>query len=441
MPSKHNLRWIILILFVFALLPGVSAQQARPIITPENITQLEPAYFLPDCFHFSPDSQYIAGYTRIYDLSRGIIHFSRSITSRGEVPWEPFRFSPDSQFFVAYDDGVYTTATVEQHFTIAHDSFAFSPDSQLIAVAEEGVYDVLSGEKLFVIGSDPAYLGTELAFSPDSRLLVVEGDAVYDVANRWRLFEINGNGVFSPDGNWLFMRGGVLFDTRTWERPYATGSGGFDPSFSLNNRWLAVPNDGVYEIASGERHFTFGPNPAVFSPDGLLMAVRHVGVYSVGDWQAMLTFVSPEQGEGYIPFFSLDGRLLAVPDDGIYDTQTWEQVLDFAVFFGEIPNDVILSPDATQLAVRNNTSCTIYNLLGDANVQQQFGVASLAGTTNIRQRPSSSSAVIASTELPLAVLAQNADASWYKVDYSEQIGWVAASVVEIVFLPESLPTE
>ncbi len=426
-----------LLLLVWGL--PAKAQSEPAVIVPDNIAALEAAYILPGCQQFSPDSHFVADFIYIYDLTDGSLHYSRTVNPGGESPTGAFQFSPDGQWFAAKHDGLFAAATNERVFTFQSGSFAFSPDSRYLAVAQDGVYETATGDRLFTIGNDPAFLGTDFAFSPNSRYVAVEGDGLYDIPRLWRNFEIAGSGIFSPDGKWLWIRGGVLLETLTWGQQYTTGSGGFLASFSPDSALMAVPNDGVYVTESGEFLFAFGPNPASFSPDGSLMAVRFVGVYTVDTWEQRLRFSTAESRLS--PTFSPDGRLLIVPGDGIYDTQSWERLLDFVTQWGAEPEGLFFSPDGRWLAAHDGRTCTVYGLPDAARPTQNFGVVRPSGKTNIRQRPSASSGVVANTDTPLPVIATNADGSWYKVVVSGQEGWVAASVVRVVYLPDSLPVE
>ena len=416
------------------------AQSELAVIAPDNVAALEAAYILPGCQQFSPDSHFIADISYIYDFTSGVLHYSRTVDPRGEGPTESFRFSPDGQWFAAKNNGLFAVATNERVFAFQTGSFAFSPDSRYFAVAQDGVYEAATGERLFAIGSDAhGYVGTEFAFSPNSRYVIVEGDGLYDIPRLWRNFEVTGSGSFSPDGKWLWIRGGVLLETLTWGQQYTTGSGGFLASFSPDSTLMAVPNDGVYVTESGEYLFAFGPNPASFSPDGSLMAVRFVGVYAVDTWEEQLRFSTAESWLS--PTFSPDGQLLIVPGDGIYDTDSWERLLDFVAQWGAEPEGLFFSPDGRWLAAYDGRTCTVYGLPDAARPTQTFGVVRPSGKTNIRQRPSANSGVVANTDTPLPVIATNADRSWYQVMVSGQMGWVAASVVRVVYLPDSLPVE
>lgn len=431
---------LFLSVLVFVAVLSFSAQPTPEVITPDNLNQLQPAYYLPGC-DFSPNGRFVWDHSRIYDLESGSIVFSSAVNPEGTPPTAPFVFSPDGRFFAANADGVYDTASSENLFSIDSGSTAFSPDSQLAAVADDGVYDLQSGERLFGIGSDArGFLGTDIAFSPDGRLLVVEGDAVYDVRQGQRLFEIGGSGVFSPDSNWLYIRGGELFDTRTWDSRFIGADSGHSAVFSQNSQLIAVSGVGVLDVVTGVNQFPFGPNPAVFSPDDALLAVRLVGVYRVGEWDEVLSLTQPELRRGHSPFFSPDGDMFFAPADGVYETTNWERLLDYAAYFGEMPPFAALSPDGTRLALYDDTFCTIYSPADDT-LQQRFGVVIPLGAINVRQRPSTSGAVLSSTAMTLAVTGQNADASWFRVDYAGQAGWVSASAVEIVFLPDDLPVE
>ena len=74
-------------------------------------------------------------------------------------------------------------------------------------------------------------------------------------------------------------------------------------------------------------------------------------------------------------------------------------------------------------------------------LQQRFGMVIPQGAINVRLLPSTSGAVLGSTGMTLAVIGQNANASGFRVDYAGRAGWVSASAVEVVFLPDNLPVE
>jgi hypothetical protein len=86
---------------------------------------------------------------------------------------------------------------------------------------------------------------------------------------------------------------------------------------------LAVADDGVYNVASGERLFEIGGTDVEFSPDGSLLAVQNDAVYDLAQRQRLYPI------ETVLVEFSPNSRLLAVGGTGLLDARTGQLQFSF----------------------------------------------------------------------------------------------------------------
>jgi len=305
------------------------------------------------------------------------------------LPGECTGFSPDGKI-LATTFGVYEVATGKKRFFITGDNPynpAFSPDGSLLALQQDGVYEVATGKKRFGISGDNP------TFSPDGTLLAVEKDGIYEVAKGKKRFDLFGyNPVFSPDG--------TLFTLVT------------------------ISGSGIYEVATGKERFPITGYHPVFSPDGLLLAVPKDGLYEVATGNKRFDISNNTVS------FSPDGTLLAVASDGIYDTAAGNKLLD-------TPSSSSFSPDGTLLAITTNGICVLY---GSAKNQWPFQVGVIrASSKNIRRKPNTTAVILGTADGVFEVIGRTTKGDWYQVIYGDGTGWIAASVVNVVLMPDDIP--
>lgn len=300
---------------------------------------------------------------------------------------------------------------------------SLSPDGEWMAAPNLGVYDVHDWTLVQALDGDDM-----VRFSPDGTRYAVGRHGVYDVQTGRREFAISGViPAFSPDGRWLVVVGDGLYDVETGERVIVLENTPFaSPRFSPDSRWVAVAG-AVFDLTTGEKQFDLDIwNAAAFSPDSQRV-VGADGVYDVETGERLFEL------SGARVSFSADGSLVATTDGSIYNVATGEQVR-------ALPGSVTLSPAGSFLSVDLSPYCALYGL-PDAAYPYRSGLVEPYSGVNVRQRPSTSGAIVASTRETLAVSAQTADGQWLRVFRGDLTGWVAAEAVRILELPEGVPVE
>ncbi len=423
--------WLSALAFVLALsVMPVSAQTAagRVPITPANVADLTLGYALPTC-RFNPDWTLIGDARGVIDVQTGKRRFVTFFSEGGG--W----FSPDGKWLqvgglASAEPGgtVYDVATGEISFDRTG---VFSPDGRLFAVGSDAVYEAGTWRRLYDYGIGGV-------FSPDGRWLA--GDWLLDAAAGWQHFPITGSpAVFSPDSALLALFDGVHEVPSGALRFETHGTGGV--SFSPSGAPLAVDNDGVYDVTTGERRFVIRYS-GVFSPDGKLLAIAGDGVYDTATGERRFALQGDFAANSAV--FSPDGALLVVEDDGVYDVATGEHL------FVPVRGRPQFSPDGTLLAVADDPrgllpggeasgGCFIYGAA--ENPWPVLGLIKPNGDAGVNIRRGPDRAVIESAKSKLIVFAQTADGGWYKVESGEGYGWVSAYAVQPVFIPERLPVE
>ncbi|MBZ0307109.1 MAG: hypothetical protein K8I82_13650, partial [Anaerolineae bacterium] len=156
---------------------------------------------------------------------------------------------------------------------------------------------------------------------------------------------------FSPDGRWLAVGEDGVYEVETGQKMFSISGRGL--TFSPDGRWLAVSEDGMYELETGEKKFSISGSYPVFSPDGHWLSVANDGVYDVAmgekifdipggyfssDSKWLITggnLYNLNTGEKffdlnryYSTVISPDGRWVAAGSDGLYDLETGEKQFD-----------------------------------------------------------------------------------------------------------------
>ncbi len=391
-------------------------------LTAENISYGFTVY--GDCPRFNFNAHLLFAGKTVYDLKSGAKLFS-IFTSGTPV------FSPDWALLAVSGDGVYDSKSGQKRFSISgskYYSLVFSPDGALLAVSGDGVYDSKSGQKRFSISGDPV-------FSPDGALLAVSGYGVYDSKFGEKLFSISGSKyyspVFSPDGTLLAVSGDGVYDSKSGQKRFSIfGSKYYSLVFSPDGALLAVSGYGVYDSKFGEKLFSVSGSLfglLVFSPDGALLAVSGDGVYDSKSGQKRFSI----SGD---PVFSPDGALLAVSGYGVYDSKFGEKFFSVS---GSNYGSVGFSPDGTLVMIGSYYRCDVYGAKG--NVWPiQSGVVH-AVNKNIRINPDINSTVLRAGDGDLIVVGRTEDNQWYQVISEGDLGWISASVVDVVSMPDKIP--
>ncbi len=320
-----------------------------------------PAVSFTSIPQFSPDNKRVAVvYDGVYELPSG-----KKIMSLNEKQVELF-YSPDSRYLAIVGDGVYDPATGQRLFAIGGPTDAyqgdyaeFSPDGKYLVVRGVGIYQVDIAK--LIVPTDMA------AFSPDSSLATTP-DGIYDLANnKWILPQPGGStlsltsglgrdGRFSRDGQRVLLELGPSVPStaippvlKVYDVP--TGKtllqiAGLVGVISPDGALLAVYNDGVYDIASGKKRFSFsGEAFPVFSPDSSVLFISNVGAYDT--YTGDLRFRIKEMRS-----ISSDGRLVS-DDQGLYEVATGARLADGKVTFQPNGNKVSIMP------VQKQDSCKI----------------------------------------------------------------------------------
>lgn len=180
-----------------------------------------------------------------------------------------------------------------------------------------------------------------------------------------------------------------------------------------------------------ERPNNRGWTEFTFSPDQNYFAAFEFALYDL--YGRRIVAILPPNRDGS---FSDDGSVLAVEDTFVIDVETGET------------NDLRgLEPRFTLnnnlLVTQFGDTCLIYGspmnnwLYSGGSVRTMNNV-----TVNIRRSPSAEADIVGVNQGELMVFSRSPSSDWYKVNtFSELSGWVSASVVEIINIPENLPVE
>lgn len=348
------------LVLAFGLILAATYAQERPIITPDNVSQLEIIATFTDIDYnaitglaWSEDSQYLA----VGRFQRVFVYSTSTFSDLVETP------------------------------NVGSSSVAFSPVEPLLAIAvasgmrdvyEPGIYlqDLSTGEVHHL-----THRGVwKLAFSPDGRLLASgSGDGqvyLWDIETLQRVSEVRTTRdtgplrlVFSPDGNTLVVHnsGNIQF----WDVN----------SLLTNNRGLATSELTPVNVLSLPVTIRGGTSNIVFddSGDNLFFAtserdetmwlqqwtVGNIG-RSNGEMRQLseatqrfrnydtITNIAIHPTEDMLALASSDGRIYIV------DAQTQEQLA--VLQDGRIPapiQHIAFSPDGTMLAVSSRTGAVI----------------------------------------------------------------------------------
>ncbi|MEO8607452.1 MAG: SH3 domain-containing protein [Chloroflexota bacterium] len=151
----------------------------------------------------------------------------------------------------------------------------------------------------------------------------------------------NHCGMFSPDGKLMAISEDGLYDLATGQRRFSFS--GDVAKFSSDSRLLAIYNDGIYDVANSERRFDTANQPINFSSNNQFVVIGN-DVFDLSSGDHLLSV------QGYPIVLSPDGRWLIVGGDGVYDISTRERL--FATYsnnFAFRPDGRLLFADGTGL--------------------------------------------------------------------------------------------
>jgi hypothetical protein len=198
----------------------------------------------------------------------------------------PQHVSPDGRWYVVASQGIFDITTGEPVLDlpepltdfINQENSAFSPDGRYLFVNDVGAFDSTTWEQTYAF--PPSFQGVGesqylmVNFSPDGRFFAKIDWGVFDTATGEQLFAITGGASFSADGTRVATLDGVytvpegkqllaldLIDYEHSPIPYSLERlGRFSPDNTLLERW----QDGVYDIATGEKRFVFDSSERYF---------------------------------------------------------------------------------------------------------------------------------------------------------------------------------
>lgn len=393
-------RIMLIVLITGLLLAGTAAAQDndRPVIAPDNVTQLTVLQRLGrgsfSHLDWSPDGKYlvVAGSMGIWRYDAQNLAAEPLLFEAYGTPWN-FTLSSDSQwvavtYFATLDlpgliklwhlpDGQ-PGLTVEGNYAL------FSADSQLLAVRTENaiqLWDIAAGDMVRAIELPSPYV--KFALSRDSTRLVVEGNQqiqVWDMTTGQALADLvlpediestavsaititpDGSQVVSANSNgtvswWDAVTGEPL---RMVDGPLHIDDMAFNPTGTL----LALAGSGglwVWDASTGEQRYILEDYKSwevTFSPDGALWASG----LSLWDMETGDYLRSMDGGDDATrrwtwtvvtgPRFSPDGsRLAKLDSDGsiwVWDVATGEHLSTLPSIHSGITRGAF-SPDSRQL--------------------------------------------------------------------------------------------
>lgn len=247
-------------------------------------------------------------------------------------------FSPDGAYIAAGDDALYATASGERVLDIATDAntppqfagryfidpaagvydlfrstWAFrvdtqdgrgaihrgglaqailSPDETLLYVPGYGLYDTATWALVLSVTGNS---GARAAFSADSTRLAVDRAGVFDIGAGTRLLAGDNRYRFSPDGVLLAAFdedfNTIVYDAATMEPRFEarlTSAPVFSPDRPDGTLLLS---GAMYDAQSGDILYSDAPRFGRFSPDGALLIVDFVGVYTARTGEPLLNSV------------------------------------------------------------------------------------------------------------------------------------------------------
>lgn len=350
-------------------------------------------------------------------------------------------------------------------------SVAFSSDGKLLASGSEDttvrLWNVQTGHTVSTlrmnpdIGHDNSNWITSVAFSPDGKLLASDsyGGAlvVWNILTGQAIahYESSGGMVgqlyFSPDGKFLFGKGGKVWDLQTGQasdqladevyaddvalRPDGKllAYGFYDGSIHLRDA-QSLKRIGSLRDPKADASKTTGLNvqALAFSPDGKLLASagldQPVRIWDVQSGK-ILSAINPEHWITTL-VFSPDGKLLASNDGHVWDAQSGQLVATLPGLYtvSEVAgSDVTFSPDGSLLA-----SVTVDEVIRLWDMQSLKNVVNMEGNdANLLQiafSPNGKQVVSVNSNGPVRLwdVRSGQNVRTFK-DFGQDVTWVAFS--------------
>jgi hypothetical protein len=351
---------------------------------------------------FSPDGRFVMEYDGIYEVGtwREVLTNLEKTSSDHKIRGV---FSPDSRYFARAANGLYETQTGAQIFASASSYVVFSPDSRLVAFNGDGLYETATGQRRFdlpEIDFKDAHISgfSGIGFNADSTFVTWGEKGSYNVVTGDQPFDLSGVTYFSPDGQVMLVAVDDHwngFDAVTGEKLFVLNSFRGPVHFIPDTHWVLIEFNGVYDAHNGTLHFP-------------LTGLNHFN--TAGD------LLMHDSGKG----------------SAIYNVATAEKV-----FNGWGAQS--FSPDETLFVVSSFNSCSLFSL-PDRPLPHSTGlIRTLTSSVNIRTRTDINSQVINAGQGELVVVERMLDNSWFKVNTGYDIGWVSATAVEVLYMPDEVP--
>lgn len=345
-------KFVVASVMIFILLinsRAVESQSDGAAITAANIGQLNQHHvFDGDCIGFDPAETMIATTTGLFELDDGGARIDLSANPISSVDLTPF--SPTGAWFVA-EDRIYDVETGDEVFALPHRQvfIAFSETDSLAhvhgiaydtetwqpvdtdSIPEFALFVGLSGQRYvwrdMTSGNGvPTYLspgGTYWANAFEGIYRVDSGEQIALPDHLNDMVALQGS-TFSPNDLMFFVGGDgfdeyVAYTTPSFERAYELA---FDVGnrqdahyveFSPNSLFTGVPNDGIYQVNTGELLFEIAGYPTF--GHGNVWVGTSDGLYVLPTGRQVQEF----SGSSLVMGFSDSEELVAVFPDGVYE--------------------------------------------------------------------------------------------------------------------------
>ncbi len=250
--------------------------------------------------------------------------------------------------------------------SLGSSGISFSSDSAFVGASKKGIYDLRNGQLALALSSDSYW------FSPDSRFVATSADGVYELASGKKVVSVDGSiqGVFSHDSHYVALVGdrvgATVYDLTSGQRVFSDPrqkQSGVAASFSPDGKYLAVVNDGLYQVATGK--VIVQTSDIVFTSDSALAGTLN-GVFDLTSGKRILPETMAKDSDMASSYFTNDGQYAVIQTiesattpsgdvqiTTVYDIQTRKPLIQIkAPDNGKlIYPEVVLSPDGQSLAL------------------------------------------------------------------------------------------
>ena len=404
-----RIRSLIAVIVAIAVIAGIVFYiKSRPTVTLRTLFSL-PGY----CDHFNEDGSFIVirdslaqtSDQSINDTKFGTLRLQLSSLLSGYSPSShlPYSisFSSDSAFVGAPGKGIYDLRKGQIVLALSSEHYWFSPDNRFVATSADGVYELPNGKN--VVSANGSI---QAAFSHDSHYVALIGDAVgdtvYDLINGQQVFSdprekwFGSAASFSPDGRYLAVDNDGLYQVATGKKIAQTSHTVF-----TSDSALAGTTNGVFDLTSGKRILpeTMAKDSdaaySVFSTDGQRVNIETSEstdsshqvivrtVYDIPTRKPLIQIKSPDNGHISFPpaVLSRDGQSLAIWQDGVYDVASGRKRFSIDAKTGQeiayqIPLSFSFSQDNSVLFVPDVGAYDVHS----GNLR--FGIGIVGGASN-----------------------------------------------------------